>query len=104
MQKKRHLWDEYRFPGFNPGQDVQGIFGDTGARVLVLRRRQKKQSVVPAGRSIGVFTTGRFAECGISPVGRGRFTWNWRSGVRSEEHTSELQSQFHLVCRLLLEQ
>src|SRR5689334_24305409 len=28
-----------------------------------------------------------------------------RRGVvlRSEEHTSELQSQFHLVCRLLLE-
>src|SRR5438309_10173102 len=25
----------------------------------------------------------------------------WRR--RSEEHTSELQSQFHLVCRLLLE-
>src|SRR5689334_23808110 len=25
------------------------------------------------------------------------------SGWRSEEHTSELQSQFHLVCRLLLE-
>src|SRR5689334_23908942 len=26
-----------------------------------------------------------------------------RSTGRSEEHTSELQSQFHLVCRLLLE-
>src|SRR5689334_24811268 len=26
-----------------------------------------------------------------------------RRVVRSEEHTSELQSQFHLVCRLLLE-
>src|SRR5689334_24508045 len=25
------------------------------------------------------------------------------SALRSEEHTSELQSQFHLVCRLLLE-
>src|SRR5438309_5081676 len=25
------------------------------------------------------------------------------TSVRSEEHTSELQSQFHLVCRLLLE-
>src|SRR5689334_23612184 len=25
------------------------------------------------------------------------------AGFRSEEHTSELQSQFHLVCRLLLE-
>src|SRR5215510_12826299 len=26
-----------------------------------------------------------------------------RNGVRSEEHTSELQSRGHLVCRLLLE-
>src|SRR5689334_24711738 len=26
-----------------------------------------------------------------------------RNNLRSEEHTSELQSQFHLVCRLLLE-
>src|SRR5438309_8410290 len=25
------------------------------------------------------------------------------AGARSEEHTSELQSQFHFVCRLLLE-
>src|SRR5689334_23870741 len=25
------------------------------------------------------------------------------TNIRSEEHTSELQSQFHLVCRLLLE-
>src|SRR5689334_24707978 len=25
------------------------------------------------------------------------------ASMRSEEHTSELQSQFHLVCRLLLE-
>src|SRR6266487_3002712 len=27
----------------------------------------------------------------------------WRRGFRSEEHTSELQSPVHLVCRLLLE-
>src|SRR5438309_4608940 len=27
----------------------------------------------------------------------------WAPAERSEEHTSELQSQFHLVCRLLLE-
>src|SRR5687768_17965765 len=27
----------------------------------------------------------------------------WRSDARSEEHTSELQSRLHLVCRLLLE-
>src|SRR2546429_6124183 len=28
---------------------------------------------------------------------------NRRTGPRSEEHTSELQSRLHLVCRLLLE-
>src|SRR2546429_7149572 len=27
----------------------------------------------------------------------------WRAPSRSEEHTSELQSRLHLVCRLLLE-
>src|SRR4051794_41296471 len=27
----------------------------------------------------------------------------WKIGARSEEHTSELQSPVHLVCRLLLE-
>src|SRR3712207_8732400 len=32
-------------------------------------------------------------------------TWNWRPwlAMRSEEHTSELQSRQYLVCRLLLE-
>src|SRR2546422_6198051 len=29
--------------------------------------------------------------------------WDARPGERSEEHTSELQSRLHLVCRLLLE-
>src|SRR5205809_5603346 len=28
---------------------------------------------------------------------------DWRHDHRSEEHTSELQSRLHLVCRLLLE-
>src|SRR5207249_8363581 len=30
-------------------------------------------------------------------------TWATEAGWRSEEHTSELQSRFDLVCRLLLE-
>src|SRR2546422_5691797 len=29
--------------------------------------------------------------------------WEGSANVRSEEHTSELQSRLHLVCRLLLE-
>src|SRR2546429_3958576 len=32
----------------------------------------------------------------------GQERWSWRC-LRSEEHTSELQSRLHLVCRLLLE-
>src|SRR2546427_5531902 len=37
--------------------------------------------------------------------GRGHTLQRWRAlaEVRSEEHTSELQSQSNLVCRLLLE-
>src|SRR2546422_1354530 len=34
--------------------------------------------------------------------GKGLQFWN-RCRARSEEHTSELQSRLHLVCRLLLE-
>src|SRR2546429_4054658 len=37
---------------------------------------------------------------GRHPPGRGQ---GLRIRVRSEEHTSELQSRLHLVCRLLLE-
>src|SRR6516164_6098458 len=36
-------------------------------------------------------------------IQRPQLTNRRRPGRRSEEHTSELQSQFHLVCRLLLE-
>src|SRR5687768_18186040 len=33
--------------------------------------------------------------------GRPRFEATLKDGTRSEEHTSELQSRLHLVCRLL---
>src|SRR5258708_10099406 len=35
--------------------------------------------------------------------GQQAFAIRWPGDVRSEEHTSELQSPDHLVCRLLLE-
>src|SRR2546422_8677187 len=39
-----------------------------------------------------------------SALSRLAATWSHSGGVmRSEEHTSELQSRLHLVCRLLLE-
>src|SRR5207253_5837245 len=36
------------------------------------------------------------------PRGSAQSLW-WKRALRSEEHTSELQSRGHLVCRLLLE-
>src|SRR6476659_11382987 len=38
-----------------------------------------------------------------APAARSRSAGWWPTNVRSEEHTSELQSLRHLVCRLLLE-
>src|SRR5438309_4180876 len=41
--------------------------------------------------------------CARRDRGAARARRRWPAPARSEEHTSELQSQFHLVCRLLLE-
>src|SRR5438309_504660 len=63
----------------------------------------------PEGRSIVVLAKEKYGirERDVQKLGAAfvPFTAQTRmSGVnRSEEHTSELQSQFHLVCRLLLE-
>src|SRR5689334_23803049 len=43
------------------------------------------------------------AKQGMTLVPTQLYLKNGRIKIRSEEHTSELQSQFHLVCRLLLE-
>src|SRR5689334_24860001 len=40
---------------------------------------------------------------GFKPSRDSKIQYSWTIVDRSEEHTSELQSQFHLVCRLLLE-
>src|SRR5258708_24695072 len=39
----------------------------------------------------------------FTPLSRKFIAWAWPWLPRSEEHTSELQSPDHLVCRLLLE-
>src|SRR6267143_4696998 len=46
---------------------------------------------------------GELKASGDVSVGEGSTIQASIEGARSEEHTSELQSQFHLVCRLLLE-
>src|SRR5690625_5349249 len=54
---------------------------------------------VPTGRREGRGLVSFYKH--IVPMGRGEKRLGWF--FRSEEHTSELQSRGHLVCRLLLE-
>src|SRR5689334_2852735 len=62
----------------------------------VVERLNEAGAVLVAKLSMGALAQGArwFAGVTRNP---------WQPDERSEEHTSELQSQFHLVCRLLLE-
>src|SRR5690625_5441549 len=64
--------------------DLQGWFSETGTSYT-----SSIVSAVSAGMHVPIWVLGS--------------TVNGAS-IRSEEHTSELQSRGHLVCRLLLEQ
>src|SRR2546429_2655945 len=48
-------------------------------------------------------STGGFTDCLLQRGAAKVFAVDVGRGQRSEEHTSELQSRLHLVCRLLLE-
>ena len=80
MGKKRRLLDEYRFTGFGPRAEIKGIFGDSKARVIRLKRIQKKRYAGVVERFIGVIMTRRYVGYGIYPVEMHGFTWKWRCG------------------------
>src|SRR5690554_7337305 len=65
-------------------REVVGIGGDGKVENVTIRHKTEGDVVVPTDHFIPLF--------GLKP-----------SLGRSEEHTSELQSRPHLVCRLLLE-
>jgi hypothetical protein len=83
MRKKRRLLDEYFFPGFYPTAEIQGIFGDSRARIIQLKRRQKKVRVAIVGRTPVCFTIGRSVEFEICLAQSLGFIWSWRSGESS---------------------
>src|SRR5207244_11906495 len=60
-----------------------------------------RSSSTSSATGSGTSTRGRLRSLG-SAARSGRRSISWRT-FRSEEHTSELQSPDHLVCRLLLE-
>src|SRR2546427_2399319 len=93
------------FPDFRYTIEDEIVVGDKLVHRLTGRGTQK-------GEFQGVPATGKYAswsEIHIGRVANGKVVEHWGLGdqlgmmQRSEEHTSELQSQSNLVCRLLLE-
>src|SRR2546427_8982449 len=74
-----------------------------------LGRERRAREPAPVGIAIEVLAGRarrvevRGVESRVAALGRKRPHDAARDGRRSEEHTSELQSQSNLVCRLLLE-
>ena len=68
MANFKRLHDLYRFPGFVPLPKVRGVFGDSRAVVITLRRRQKKRAVVSVAKNIAVTMTSDREGPGISRV------------------------------------
>src|SRR2546422_5739156 len=71
-----------------------GVIGDQRERSRVALRRFRRGS--DAAQQVGA--RGMEKVIAVEVAGGGQ-----RLDERSEEHTSELQSRLHLVCRLLLE-
>src|SRR5690625_5674539 len=64
----------------------------------------KKRNVEVVGVSIdSQFSHNAWRNTPVNEGGIGPVRYTLAADVRSEEHTSELQSRGHLVCRLLLE-
>src|SRR3989449_4604905 len=82
--------------GAAAGAGVGAAGGTAAARALFEARgtNQPGRHVHPSPRAAPTTATTTTAATAILPT---------RRASRSEEHTSELQSRLHLVCRLLLE-
>jgi len=52
MEKRQRLVDEYRYPGFRPLSTIRNHPNDPDARIITMRRRQKKLYAEVAGRLI----------------------------------------------------
>src|SRR6266568_1724293 len=82
-------------PGGHPG----GLVPATGSLARSANRPSRASACQPTGTSTSPCASATSIARGSATSSSARRT----SRPRSEEHTSELQSQFHLVCRLLLE-
>src|SRR5258708_40345951 len=78
------------------------FFNDTATTEIYTLSLHDALPISLAGSTLRADPPGH-GECGLSPAACWRSYDGLPPTCRSEEHTSELQSPDHLVCRLLLE-
>src|SRR3989441_7923547 len=103
----------FLLPGYFEGtqdtayQRLERRFGTTARRTasgvfLVTRALADCVRIFATAIPLAIITHWSLA-AGILAIGVVTVIYTWFGGLRSEEHTSELQSLAYLVCRLLLE-
>lgn len=80
MKKIKKLLDAYTFPGFRPLAVVKGKFGDNKARIIHLKRRQKKLFAAVAGLLARTSMTGKPGWSGICLAATRGYIWKWKYG------------------------
>jgi hypothetical protein len=83
MRKRQTLSELYHVPGFRPRKTVNGIFGDSNARVIKLSRRGKKLFAASAVQLIGPLVIVGTVWSATYPVETPGSTSNWRFAVSS---------------------
>lgn len=83
MRKRQTLSELYHFPGFRPRKTVNGIFGDSNARVIKLSRRGKKLFAASAVQLIGPLVIVETVWSATYPVETPGFTSIWRFDASS---------------------
>jgi len=76
--EKNTLYQTYAFPGFTPQRQLLGLDGNPDARIIVLKRHQKKHFVRSAVEDIERFTTAKPNGCGTYLAVTCTFTCMWR--------------------------
>src|SRR2546430_1380170 len=107
------------FTGAPTARAQQPAATSGGLEEVIVTAQKREQNLQEIGISLSAVSGSDLTDLGVvnatditksmpavvltQPNGPSSFSLAIRGGVRSEEHTSELQSQSNLVCRLLLE-
>src|SRR6266481_526661 len=104
FQTYRENFDgKYWFPYYSRSDGTLNLKGLEIPFFFLMMRRPPRSTLFPYTDALPISARRTASCCASARTPRCSRRRSCGSASRSEEHTSELQSQFHLVCRLLLE-